>query len=197
MSIKTLIQIIILAAVSQSVQAAPRAPDSETLRSIRTELEQMREADQAVRRDFNYLDSEQLEKMRTVDAVNQKRLKEIITLIGWPSKELVGENASSGAFLVAQHAGDDLDFMKEVFSYIEADYSKRKGSPSQYARMYDRIKMMEGKPQRFGTQFNINSSGCHGWKLEAPEKVDEYRAQMGLGSLAVYAKKVCGHSMVR
>lgn len=192
MFIKTLIRFIVLAAVWQSVQATPCAPDSETLRSIRTELEQMREADQAVRRNFNYLDSEQVEKMRTVDAVNQKRLKEIITLIGWPSKELVGENASSGAFLVAQHAGEDLGFMKEVFSHIEADYRKQKASPSQYALMYDRIKMLEGKPQRFGTQFNKNSSGCRAWKMEEPEKVDEYRAQMGLDNLAVYAKKVCG-----
>lgn len=192
MFIKTLIRIIVLAAVWQSVQAAPRAPDSETMRSIRIELEQMREADQAVRRNLNYLDSEQVEKMGTVDAMNRKRLKEIITLIGWPSKELVGERASSGAFLVAQHAHDDLDFMKEVFSHIEADYRKQKASPSQYALMYDRIKMLEGKPQRFGTQFNINSSGCHAWKMEEPEKVDEYRAQMGLDNLAVYAKKVCG-----
>lgn len=192
MFIKTLIRIIVLAAVWQSVQAAPRAPDSETLRSIRTELEQIREADQAVRRSLNYLDSEQVERMRTVDAVNRKRLKEIITLIGWPSKELVGENASSGAFLVAQHAYEDLDFMKEVFSHIEADYRKQKASSSQYALMYDRIRMLEGKPQRFGTQFNKNSSGCRAWKMEEPEKVDEYRAQMGLENLAVYAKKVCG-----
>lgn len=191
MLIKTLIRIIVLAAALQSVQAAPCAPESETLRSIRTELEQIREADQAVRRNLNYLDSEQVEKMRTVDAVNRKRLKEIIMLIGWPSKELVGENASSGAFLVAQHAHEDLGFMKEVFSHIEADYRKQKVSPSQYALMYDRIKMLEGKPQRFGTQFNKNSSGCHAWKMEEPEKVDEYRAQMGLDNLAVYTKKVC------
>lgn len=192
MFIKSLIRIIVLAAVWQSVQAAPRAPDSKTLQSIKTELEQIREADQAVRRNLNYLDSEQVEKMRAVDAVNRKRLKEIIAQIGWPSKELVGENASSGAFLVAQHAPDDLEFMKEVFSYIEADYRKQKASPSQYALMYDRIKMVEGKPQRFGTQFNINSSGCRPWKLEEPQKVDEYRSQMGLDNLAVYAKKVCG-----
>lgn len=192
MLIKTLIRFIVLAGVWQSVQATPCAPDSETLRSIRTELEQIREADQAVRRNLNYLDFAQVEKMRTVDAVNRKRLKEIISLIGWPSKELVGENASSGAFLVAQHAHEDLDFMKEVFSHIEADYRKQKVSPSQYALMYDRIKMLEGKPQRFGTQFNKNSSGCRAWKMEEPEKVDEYRAQMGLDTLAVYAKKVCG-----
>ena len=192
MFIKALIRIIVLAAVWQSAQATPGAPDLETLRSVRTELEQMREADQAVRRNLNYLDSEQVEKMRIVDAVNQKRLKEIIALIGWPAKELVGENASSGAFLVAQHAHEDLDFMKEAFSHIEADYRKQKASPSQYALMYDRIKMLEGKPQRFGTQFNKNSSGCRAWKMEEPEKVDEYRAQMGLDHLAVYAKKVCG-----
>ena len=126
MFIKALIRIIVLAAVWQSVQAAPCAPDSDTLRSIRAQLEQMRQADQAVRRNFNYLDSKQIEKMRTVDAANQKRLKKIITLIGWPSKELVGENASNGAFFVAQHAGDDLDFMKEVFSHIEADCWRRR-----------------------------------------------------------------------
>ena len=192
MFIKTLIRIIVLAAVWQSAQAAPYAPDSKTLRSIRIELEQILKADQAVRRNFNYLDSEQVEKMRTVDAVNRKRLKEIITLIGWPSKKLVGEKASGAAFLVAQHAADDIDFMKEVFSYIEADYRNQRASPSEYALMYDRIKMLEGKPQRFGTQLTINSSGCHPWKMEEPQKVDEYRAQMGLDSLAVYAKKVCG-----
>lgn len=192
MFIRTLIRIIVLSAVWQSVQAAPRAPDPKTLLSIRAELEQIRESDQAVRRNLNFDDSEQVEKMRTVDAVNRKRLKKIITLIGWPSKDLVGETASSGAFLVAQHAADDLNFMKKVFSHIEADFRKQKASPSQYALMYDRIKMLEGKPQRFGTQFNMDSYGCRAWKLEEPEKVDEYRAQMGLENLAVYAKKVCG-----
>lgn len=150
-----------------------------------------------MRRNLNFDEAQQVGKMRTVDGVNRKRLKEIIRLIGWPSKDLVGETASSGAFLVAQHAGDDLDFMKEAFSYIEAGYRKQKASPLQYALMYDRIKMLEGKPQRFGTQFNMDSSKCRAWKLEEPEKVDEYRAQMGIENLAVYAKKVCGPYMVR
>lgn len=192
MAIKSFVLALMFAAAWPHVNAAPSRPSSAAIERIKTELEHIREADQAVRRNFDHSDPEQVGRMLVVDESNRRRLKEIINVIGWPTTELVGENAATGAFLVAQHAADDLDFMKDVFIFIEAGYKKARVAPSHYALMYDRIKMLEGKPQRYGTQFKKNSTGCHAWKMEDPDKVDAYRAGVGLDSLSTYAKKVCG-----
>jgi hypothetical protein len=56
--------------------------------------------------------------------------------------------------------------------------------------MEDRILMMEGKPQIYGSQISKNGE-THKWELytlEKPETVDKRRAEVGLGSLKEYVK---------
>jgi hypothetical protein len=56
--------------------------------------------------------------------------------------------------------------------------------------MEDRILMMEGKPQIYGSQISKNGE-TDKWELytlEKPETADKRRAEVGLGSLKEYVK---------
>lgn len=170
--------------------ADPVAPTD--LAALRIELLQMLQADQAVRKtDDNNSNAAQAEKLWQVDAQNQARLKEIMQMIGWPTARMVGEDANRAAFLIAQHAAFDLPFMEAVFKHLEVGFLAKEVSAHDFALMADRIQMLQGKPQKYGTQFLKDKEGCRPWKILEPLKVDEYRAQIGLQPFADYVQRVC------
>jgi hypothetical protein len=182
----------VLCGFSAHGQAGPVPPD---FSFIRAELLKMGEADQAIRaQPPDPANPNYAAQLWDVDAKNQQKLKQIITQIGWPTRSLVGEEAANSAFLIAQHAVFDLPFMQMAFGHIEAGYKTGEIPASSYAKMADRILMLQDKPQRFGTQINITGGACGVWKLANPEKVDALRAEMGLETLADYIARVCaGH----
>lgn len=182
--------ILLLWLVGGNTTASPA--NAGELAKLQAELVQMRHDDQAVRKALgSNPEYAKIEAMWAVDAKNLKRLKEIIEVIGWPTKRLVGEEASTGAFLIAQHAVSDLAFMAQALGYIEAEYKANQVPGSQYALLYDRVQTMNGKPQKYGTQFSKTSQGCAPQQLVQAEKVDVFRAQVGLEKLADYAARVC------
>ncbi len=162
-------------------------PAALNIAAIRTELIQMLNDDQGVRHG-----TINMAKMWDVDAKNLKQLKKIITLIGWPTKKLVGEKASQGAFLVAQHAANDLPFMEEALAYIEAEYKQKQVPALHYAMLYDRVEILHSRPQKYGTQFSSSDDACKPLPLSQPAKVDEFRAQLGLDSFAAAMRRACG-----
>ncbi len=96
--------------VAENTLASP--PNADELVKFQVELVQMRHDDQVVREaPGSTTAQDKIEAMWAVDARNLKRLKEIVQIMGWPTKRLVGEEASTGAFLIAQHAASDLPFM--------------------------------------------------------------------------------------
>lgn len=55
----------------------------------------------------------------------------------------------------------------------------------QVAYLDDRIRIYEGRPQRYGTQFDIDEDGAAvPYIIEEPETVDERRQSIGLEKLA-------------
>ena len=56
-----------------------------------------------------------------------------------------------------------------------------------YALLYDRLQLMSGGRQRYGTQVVVRKDGSQVVsRLEAPDRVDERRRAIGLGPLADY-----------
>jgi hypothetical protein len=54
----------------------------------------------------------------------------------------------------------------------------------QLAMMEDRIRMYEGKPQRYGTQFQPDKNGAFvPYTIENPENVNDRRRAVGLNTL--------------
>ena len=146
---------------------------------IKDELISIWQVDQEMRRrnikEPDYWDS-------TVDRKHTARIKELVTQIGWPTVSKVGPEASSAAWLLVQHADHDVDFQKECLilmkSTPEGEVEKR-----DIAYLEDRVRVNSNNPQLYGTQFVEVSSTFVPREIECPEKVDERRLSMGLGTL--------------
>jgi len=51
---------------------------------------------------------EQVTALMSIDRGNTARMRQIITIHGWPGHAMVGEDGSRAAWLLVQHAPDDL-----------------------------------------------------------------------------------------
>jgi len=164
--------------------------------ALRDELLQRMQADQDIR---NELIAQGVEKanedvrarMKQIDADNQARLKAIVADHGWPTVKQIGREAVHAAFLLLQHASD-TGFQKEMLPLVEKSYENGEFEGQSYALLFDRTRVREGKPQRYGTQARAVSE----WKDQQPalmpiedeEHVEERRAEAGLPPLALYLK---------
>ncbi|MEO3747443.1 DUF6624 domain-containing protein [Plantactinospora sp. B5E13] len=118
-----------------------------------------------------------------VDPANAARLKEIVAEIGWPTVSLVGGEASTAAWLLAQHAPDDLDFMERCLELMK-QAGPGEVRLSDIALLEDRVRIIRGRPQVYGTQFCDLGNGWQPFPIENPEGVDVRRAAMGLDTFA-------------
>lgn len=99
------------------------------------------------------------EEMAALHNRNAKVLDEIIDSIGYPTSDKVGEEASEAAWLVIQHSIGQPDFMKKCVKLLEKAVGENKADPTQLAYMKDRIAVLEGKLQLYGTQFDWDKNG--------------------------------------
>jgi len=119
-------------------------------------------------------------EMERVHRENAARLRELVAEAGWPGATLVGEAAASAAWRIVQHAIGEPAFMREMFRVLSnaPDVSR-----AEVAKLEDRIRVFEGRRQRFGTQFDWNDAGTalelvNG--VEDVETVAARRAAVGL-----------------
>ena len=122
-----------------------------------------------------------LARMREVDRENTAFLKEAVAKHGWPGKRVVGVDGANAAWLLAQHA-DDLAFQKECLEKMEPLVAAGEVTAKDYAHLWDRVAVAEGRPQRWGTQFD----GDEPAPIEDPANVDARRKAVGLPTLAEY-----------
>lgn len=126
-------------------------------------------------------------RMAEVHGKNAARLREIVEALGgWPTVARVGAEASEAAWLVLQHAIGEPALQRGMLPVIW-EHARRGEVPLREAAMLeDRVRALEGRAQRYGTQMDW---GEHGelitWpEVEEPETVDERRAEVGLAPLA-------------
>ncbi|MBK1896036.1 DUF6624 domain-containing protein [Chryseobacterium paridis] len=123
-------------------------------------------------------------EMEVLHNKNAKILNEIIDTIGYPTIDKVGKEAHEAAWLIIQHSIGRPSFMKkcaELLKNIGAEYKEDK---VHLAYLTDRIAVLEGKPQLYGTQFDWNDM-----KELTPNafddlvKVNKRRESIGLNTL--------------
>lgn len=123
-------------------------------------------------------------RMEAVHKANAVRLTAIIEQFGWPGKSLVGEKGAWAAWLIAQHAIGDPPFMRRCLYLLSQAASDGEVDLWQVAMLEDRIRMYEGKPQVYGTQFETNRNGeLQPYQIENPESVNERRLAAGLNTI--------------
>jgi outer membrane protein OmpA-like peptidoglycan-associated protein len=124
--------------------------------------------------------------MSKQNEVNMFILRNLLKKYGWPKISEVGKKASKAAYLIVDHA--DINIMKEFLPYLENTCKEKEAPWEWYATLYDRIQITEGKPQRYGTQYERDSKDPFLSKLsplEYPDKVDELRRDLGMEPISV------------
>lgn len=117
-----------------------------------------------------------------LDRTHTERMKEVVTLIGWPTISKVGSEASHAAWLLVQHADHDVTFQKECLALMKAT-PESEVERHDIAYLEDRTRVNSKQPQLYGTQFDVVDGTFISMPIEEPERVDERRRQMGLGTL--------------
>lgn len=151
---------------------------------LRDELIRMAEEDLRVREELA-ADGSLFEgyhpRMAEVHRRNGRRLFEIIDQYGWPGKTLVGQEGADAAWLIVQHDIGNPKLQRRSLTLLREAVAKGEVPALQLAMVTDRVCVLEGKPQIYGTQYDWDENGeMSPCPVENPEQVDELREGIGL-----------------
>ncbi|MGQ0805337.1 MAG: DUF6624 domain-containing protein [Actinomycetota bacterium] len=168
--------------------------------SLRQELVGMAREDQHARETLaasgGLSDPGQWQALRAVNEPHAARLWEILDdYERWPGISLVGEDGAHAAWLLAQHAMADPGLQRRCLELLEVAVEVHDAPAAHYAYLLDRVRMADGRDQRFGTQFVDSDDGrtVQPWPIEEPGGVDERRERLGLPTLAVHTRLMQEH----
>jgi hypothetical protein len=119
----------------------------------------------------------------SVDERNARRIRAIVSEIGWPTTSKVGAQAEHMAWLLVQHA--ELEFQKECFALMAREQADEVCA-RHLAYLEDRIRVREGLPQRYGTQLQKSDGGWEPLPTLDPEDLDARRRAVGLEPIGEY-----------
>ncbi len=138
------------------------------------------------------LSEEAAAEWRRVDTGNTRWLAEILGARGWPGRTMVGEDGAEAAWLLAQHADRDLDLQRTFLEALRGAVAEGEASPANLAYLEDRVRVADGRPQLYGTQFDVTDGEFGPCPIEDPARLDERRAAAGLDPFAVYDALIRG-----
>ena len=131
---------------------------------------------------------------RLQSMMNNENLAELEALInskGWPMISMVGPEAAGAAFYILQHS--NADSQQKYIEVFRKACMEKEGNWNQYALMFDRMRMNQNLPQKYGTHFILDNRTTGKnilYPLEDETKVDEWRKEIGLEPLDDYLRKM-------
>jgi len=125
--------------------------------SLRRVLIRLRERDQAPRAEFGSHVTDTLygRQLMSLDSTLAAEMVLILDRFGLPTRSMVGPAGSDAAMLIIQHS---WALQERVLASAKAIPSGQI-SPEKLGMLEDRVLVHQGKPQRFGTQFNAGPDG--------------------------------------
>lgn len=119
--------------------------------------------------------------MSAHDQKYQNELQRLIPADGWFRISVYGKEAARSAFLVVQHAVNDMSLMRRVLKRL-GELSREGDAEGQlYAMMYDRISLeFDGKPQLYGTQVKCEAGRWNAYNLHEKDDVNARRKSIGM-----------------
>ncbi|MFF3340394.1 DUF6624 domain-containing protein [Streptomyces flavidovirens] len=138
----------------------------------------------------NLLDAMQLGQDRHAEHADTKVLRRILAEHDWPGHRLVGPEAARAAWSLALHADDEADFQRAATTLLERAVQDGDARIQHWAHLYDRALVNSGRPQEFGTQLVLNTTGVELCPLRAPDSLDQRRASVGLSPIATALETV-------
>lgn len=121
------------------------------------------------------------DEVALADAKHLAGLKRLVSRFGWRAILEAGSRSRAAAWLIVQHAPSDLDFQKSCLR--EWARTSHRDVGWQVALLADRVSLLEGKPQTYGTQVQRHSDGSWSlWPVKARtvEELDALRRGVGL-----------------
>lgn len=127
------------------------------------------------------------QQMDIVDRANTVRLKKLVRACGWPRRSVHGERAPGDAWMLAQHS--EPAAQREFLALLEAAVKAGEASPSDLAYLADRVSILQGHPQLYGTQLDQKSPCEFEFSpLDDRSRVNERRKSVGMPSLEEYER---------
>ncbi|RAU23916.1 hypothetical protein CU669_02260 [Paramagnetospirillum kuznetsovii] len=123
-------------------------------------------------------------RLRQLHEANARELELIIDDDGWPTPEVAGEDGAEAAWLIAMHAVSRPTFMRRCLVQLKGEANRGDAPPRHAAMLDDRIRALEGRPQRYGTQLDWQGGRLTPLPIEDRDGVDARRAAVGLAPLA-------------
>jgi hypothetical protein len=164
---------------------------------LREELLAMLVEDQAVRTGVappgdDRTPDELFAAMDEVDRANTTRILEIFDAHGWPGWALVGEDGSTAAWAIVQHADLQPDVQRRGLELLRTAVAAGDASPGDLAYLEDRVLVAAGEPQQYGTQWQTDATGSlvPRTPIADPDTVDQRRADAGLGTIEAYLEEL-------
>ncbi|MFD5921889.1 DUF6624 domain-containing protein [Kitasatospora sp. NPDC058201] len=155
--------------------------------AVAAELADMAAADHRATVQANSDDYAEQLAWRRLTARHADRLHELMDAYGWPTADLVGEDAARAAWLIAQHADRQLDVQRQALRLMEQAVAAGSASPRELAFLRDRTLVNEGRKQIYGTQIaGIQDGSPIPWPCEDPERMDDRRAEAGIPPFGEY-----------
>ncbi|UFP93009.1 DUF6624 domain-containing protein [Gloeobacter morelensis] len=167
---------------------------------LRIELVAMAAEDQIVRAELaadGSLFAGYHPRMEAVHRRNAGRLEAILVAYGWPGRSLVGDEGAAAAFLLLQHAIGFPDLQRSALGLLQQAAAAGEAVPLHSAMLEDRLCTFEGRPQRFGTQFDWDAAGdLSPLPIADPEGVDDRRRAVGLEPLAQQTRRMRAQALL-
>lgn len=125
-----------------------------------------------------------------IDTANTQWLNDLVDARGWPGRSLVGEDGAQAAWLLAQHADQCRDRQRKFLDLLRAAVADGEAEPQHLAYLEDRVRVADGRPQLYGTQFTGMGQDLAPSPVEDPDHLDERRAAAGLQPFAQYEARL-------
>jgi len=135
-------------------------------------------------------DSDEMKKhwklINEKDSINLIKVEKILNERGWLGANVIGHQGNGTLFLVIQHAS--LETQEKYLPMMREAVQKGNARAGSLALLEDRVALRKGEKQIYGSQIGRdNKTGAFFVSpLIEPEKVNERRASVGLGSIENY-----------
>lgn len=120
------------------------------------------------------------------DSINLVKVKKILDERGWLGSNVIGGQGNTTIFLVIQHA--DIETQQQYLPMMREAVKLGNARASSLALLEDRVALRQGGRQIYGSQIGRDQETGEYFvsPLVEPEKVNERRASVGLGTIEDY-----------